>query len=317
MTSSKLQRPSLLVAVCTYIGVVCAIQCLTAASTVAAWTSINGQADRKSLIDALVRNGITRSNAETSYRTFLIVVAGIAAMCVVLAVYTAMSHRTSRTALTVLAVVVAAFAATGPFVSELQAIFLLVCVAQLWSGDIRRHFRGEAPAVRAPSPASVPAVARPDQAMPSGVAAPTRRTLPQPVTVAAWTGLIGSLIVAGVSALELFVLVLFRDDYRQAMTDSKFMADLVRQSDMDLDTLIRVATIAAAVLLVLGVAGLLASIALLTGRREGGIALLVMAAISCVVSIVGFPIGVPWTVAAIVVIVQLRKPESRAWFAKT
>ena len=311
------QRPPLLVAVCTYIGVVCAIQGLTAASTVSAWTSIDGQANRKSLIDALVRNGLTRTSAETSYRSFLIVVAGVAAMCVVLAVYTAKSHRVSRTALTVLAVPVAAFGAIGPFLSQVQAIFLLVCVAQLWSADIRRHFRGEAPSVRAPRPTPVAAVVRPVQPLPAGVPAPTRKALPQPVTVAAWTGLIGSLIVTAVSALELVVLVAMRDTYRQAIRDSNFMTDLVRQSDMDIDTLIRISTIIAAVLLVLGVVGLLASIALLAGRREGGITLLVMASISCVVSILGFPIGLPWTAAAIVVIVQLRKPESRAWFTKT
>ena len=317
MTTAKLQRPPLLVAVCAYIGVVCAIQFLTAASAVSAWTSIDGQTARKPLIDALVRGGLARGTAESGYRTFLIAVAGVAAMCVVLAVYTAKSHRVSRTVLTVLAVVVAVFGATGPFLSQVQAIFLLICVAQLWSGDIRRYFRGEAPTARAPRPAPVAAVAPPVQPFPTGMPAPTHKTLPQPLTIAAWTGLIGSLIVTGVCAVELAVLLFLKDDYRQAIGDSKFMTDLVRQSGTDLDTLIRVSTIASAVLVVLGIVGLLASIALLTGRREGGIALLVMAAISCAVSIVGFPIGVPWTVAAIIVIVQLRKPESRAWLTKT
>lgn len=317
MTSANPQRPPLLVAVCTYIGVVCAIQGLTAASVVGTWTSIDGQADRKSLIDALVRNGLAGDTAETSYRTFLIVAAGLAAMCVVLAVYTAKSHRVSRTALTVLAVPVAAFAATGPFISKLQAIFLLVCVAQLWSGDIRRHFRGEAPAVRAPRPAPVPVVTPPVQPLPSGVPAPTRKALPQPITIAAWTGLISSLIVTGFCALMLFAFAIIGGDYDRVLRESKRTADAVRDSGMDVDTLFRLITIGSSVVFVLGVVGLLASIALLAGRREGGIALLVMAAISCVVSIVGFPIGLPWTVATIVVIVQLRKPESRAWFTKT
>jgi hypothetical protein len=317
MPAAAPQRPPLLVAVCAYIGVVCAIQCLTAASAVSAWTSIDGQADRKSLIDALVRGGLSRGTAESSYRTFLIVVAGVAAMCIVLAVYTAKSHRVSRTVLTVLAVVVAAFGATGPFLSQVQAIFLFVCVAQLWSGDIRRYFRGEAPVVRAPRPSPVPAVAPPVQPPLTGVPAPTRRALPQPITIAAWTGLIGSLIVTGFCALMLFAFAVIGGDYDRVLRESKRTADMVRDSGMDVDTLFRVSTIVVAVLFVLGVAGLIASIALLSGRREGGTALLVMAAISCVVSIVGFPVGVPWTVAAIVAIVQLRKPESRAWFTKT
>ncbi|MCW2752192.1 MAG: hypothetical protein JWR83_3302 [Aeromicrobium sp.] len=326
MTAAKLQRPPLLVAVCAYIGVVCAIQCLTAASAVSAWTSIDGQTSRKPLIDALVRGGLSRGTAESGYRTFLIVEAGVAAMCVVLAVYTAKSHRVSRTVLTVLAVVVAVFGATGPFLSQVQAIFLLVCVAQLWTADIRRYFRGEEPVVRAPRPAPVAAVPPPPvQPLQSGVPAPfptgtlaaARKALPQPLTIAAWIGLIGSLIVTGFCAVELAVLLFLRDDYRRAIRDSKFMTNMLRQSGTDVDTIIRLSTIASAVVIVLGIVGVLASIALLTGRREGGVALLVMAAISCVVSILGFPFGVPWTVAAIVVIVQLRKTESRAWINKT
>lgn len=315
MTAAKLQRPQVLSAICAYIGVVCAIQCLTAASAVSAWTSIEGQSDRKSLIDALVRGGLSRNTAETGYRTFLIVVAGVAAMCIVLAVYTAMSHRVSRTVLTVLAVIVAAYGAIGPFISQLEAIFLFVCVSQLWSGDIRRYFRGEPPAERAPRPAPVAAIA-PAVRTPQ-VGAPTRTALPQSVTIAAWTGLIGSLVVTGFCALMLLAFAIIGGDYDRVLRESKRTADMVRDSNMDVDTIFRLATIIVAVLFVLGVVGLIASVALLAGRREGGASLLVMAAISCVVSLVGFPIGIPWTVAAIVVIVQLRKPESRDWFTKT
>ena len=177
MTADASKRPSQLVAVCAYIGVVCAIQGLTAASAISDWTSIDGQANRKPLIDALVRSGLGRGTAETSYRTSLIVVAGVAAMCIVLAVYTAKSHRVSRIVLTALAVTVAAYSATGPFISQLQAIFLLVGVSQLWSGDIRRYFRGEAPIQRAARTAPVASDARPGQAPPAGVPA-TAQALP-------------------------------------------------------------------------------------------------------------------------------------------
>lgn len=321
MTAAAPQRPQLLVAVCAYIGVVCAIQGITAATAVGAWTSLDGQASRKPLIDALVRSGLGRGTAETSYRSFLIVIAGVAAMCVVLAVYTAKSHRVSRVVLTVLTMLVVVHGASGPFLSQVQAIFLLVCVGQLWSGDLRRHFRGEPPAVRTTRPARVAALASPaqplDESRPVGPPAPTRTALPRPISIAAWTGLIGSLVVAGFCALELVVLLLLKDEYRRAIRDSTFLTDLMSRSGTDVDTMIRVSTIGSAILVVLGIVGLLASMALLTGRRQGGVALLAMAGVSIVVSLVGFPFGLPWTVAAIVVIVQLRKPESRAWFAKT
>lgn len=303
---------------CAYIGVVCAIQCVTAASAVSSWTSIEGQKDRKSLIDALVHAGLNRGAAETSYRTFLIIIAGVAAMCVVLAIYTAKSHRASRIVLTVLAVFVAAYGAIGPFFSQIQAIFLVLCVAQLWSGELRRYFRGEAPAVRTPRPAPVAAVGppvQPDQQVQPVQA--TRQALPQPISIAAWTGFIASLLVTAFCALMLFAFAVIGGDYDRVLRESKRTANMVRDSGMDVDTLFLVSTIVAAALFVLGVIGLLSSIALLTGRRQGGIALLVMAAVSVVVSIVGFPFGIPWTVAAIVVIVQLRKPESRAWLTKT
>jgi hypothetical protein len=321
MTATAPQRPPLLVAVCAYIGVVCAIQGFTAASALSVWTSLDGQASRKPLIDELVRSGLARGTAETSYRTFLIVIAGVAAMCVVLAVYTAKSHRVSRIVLTALSMLIVVHGASGPFLSQVQAIFLLVCVGQLWTGDLRRYFRGEASAVRAPRPARVAALApsaQPlDQPRPVGAPAPARTALPQPITIAAWTGLIGSLVVAAFCALELAVLLLLKDEYRQAIRDSTLLTDLMNRSGTDIDTMIRVSTIGSAILVVLGVVGVLASIALLTGRRQGGVALLAMAGISIVVSLVGFPFGLPWTVAAIVVIVQLRKPEARDWFAKT
>lgn len=322
-------RPPLLVTVCAYIGVVCAIQCATAASAVSAWTSIDGQKDRRSLIDALVDSGLARGAAETSYRIFLIAIAGVAAMCVVLAIYTAMSHRTSRTVLTVLAVFVAAYGAIGPFFSQIQSMFLLLCIAQLWSGELRRYFRGEAPVVRPPRPAPVASAvptsapaqhAQPTQAvqqLPFAPPAPTRPPLPQPISIAAWTGLIGSLLVTAFCALMLFAFAIIGGDYDRVLRESRRTANMVRDSGMDVDTLFLVSTIVAAVLFVLGVIGLLCSIALLTGRRHGGTALLVMAAVSVVVSIVAFPFGIPWTVAAIIVIVQLRKPESRAWLTKT
>ena len=216
---------------------------------------------------------------------------------------------------------VAAYGAIGPFFSQIQAIFLLLCIAQLWSGELRRYFRGEAPLERSPRPAPVVPVAQStgsaQQLRSSCTSAPTRPPLPQPISVAAWTGFIASLLVTAFSALMLSAFAIIGGDYDRVLRESKRTASMVRDSGMDVDTLFLVSTIVAAVLFVLGVIGLLCSIALLTGRRQGGIALLVMAAVSVVVSIVGFPFGIPWTVAAIVVIVQLRKPESRAWLTKT
>ena len=42
-----------------------------------------------------------------------------------------------------------------------------------------------------------------------------------------------------------------------------------------------------------------------------------MTVVGLVVSFIGFPLGIPWTVAAIICLVQLRKAESRAWFSQT
>jgi hypothetical protein len=146
---------------------------------------------------------------------------------------------------------------------------------------------------------------------------PAREPFPKPVSVAVWTAFTGSIVAAGLSALMLLLIVLGGLDYDTLVDQGGPGADMIRGSQNDFDTALRFITVLSSVSLVIGLAGLLASIRALVKRRSGEVPLFVMTVVGLVVSFIGFPLGIPWSVAAIVCLVQLRKPESRAWFSRT
>ena len=242
------------------------------------------------------------------------------------------------------------------FLLAMIGALAVVFSIRLWSGEIRTYFRtlaGHAPPPpKAPRPATVTAAADPfaqkpveqpvasaPQIAPQPVQQPTpppygygppppgyyqqqpwqprREPLPKPVGIAVWTALTGSAVAAGVSALMLLVIVAGGLDYDRLMEQGGPAADMLRGSESDFDTGLRFLTVLSSVSLVLGLGGVLAAVRALAKRRSGEVPLFVMTVVGLVVSFIGFPLGIPWTVAAVVCLVQLRKPESRAWFSRT
>ncbi|MET0927965.1 MAG: hypothetical protein ABWX74_00530, partial [Aeromicrobium sp.] len=341
---------------CIYLGALSAILSIRAAVMVSTWNGGNRADEFDLALDALRDSGLSRSGAETSYKVLLTVVAVLAACGAVFAIFTARGDRASRIGLTIAgsASGLAAFIGFigGGFLFSMIGALLVVFSARLWTGDIRTYFRtlaGHAPpppkAPRSSTAAAdpfaqvpVPSVEQPASVTtpgptptqyappppgyytpPPGYYAqqPGREPFPKSVGVAVWTAFIGSIVAASVSALMLLAVLAGALDYDTIMKQGGPSADMIRGSENDFDTVTRYYVVLSSISIVVGLVGLLASIRVLVTRHAGEVPLFVMTVVSLVVSVIGFPLGLPWTAAAIVALVHLRKPESRAWFSRT
>ncbi|MCL3820347.1 hypothetical protein [Aeromicrobium wangtongii] len=346
----------MLTGACVYLGALSVIMAIRALTLVSSWNGENRAADFSGVLGALRDAGLSEPGAETFYKGLLSVIAVLAACGLVFAIYTARGHRSSRVGATVAigfaGVITFLGGLGGTFVFAMIGALAVVFTIRLWTGEIRTYFRTlaghEPPAPKAP-PAPEPVLAGPhhpsavggDQAAPAPLPpspypgqqpaaftqaatppghpqwTPGHEPLPKPVNIAVWTTFIGSIVAAGLSALMLLVILVGGVDYDTVMEQGGPGADMVSGSEDDFDTALRFITVLSSIAVVIGAAGLLASIRVLMKRRAGGVPLFVVTVVGLIVSVIGFPLGLPWTVATIVCLVQLRKPEARAWFTRS
>lgn len=334
MSETTVKRPPTLAGACVYLGALSAIIAIRAITLVSSWNADSRAEEFDRVLDVIRDLGASQAGAETGFKVFLTVVAVLAACGVVFAIYTARGDRPSRIGLSVTIGFVGLMSFLGflgggiffAMVGALAAVFS----TRLWTGEIRTYFRTLAG--HAPPPPKVQAVPVPEQqptayqqpaAGEQPVAYPPYQAYQQPgasdrmpksVSIAAWTTFIGSVIVASVSALGLLSLGLVGNDYEQMMRDSPLSDDFISSSGMTYDELYRSSMTILGVCLALSLGGLAASTLALVKKHSGGVFLFVMAVVTILVSIPFTLFGVPWAAAAIVCIVQLRKPEARAWF---
>lgn len=350
MTDSAVKRPPLLAGACFYLGMLAAIMAVRAVTVVSSWNGDNRASEFTGTLDALRDAGLGAAGAETAYKSFLTVIAVLAASGAVFAVYTARGDRASRVGMTVVIGIsgVMSFAGLlgGTFFFAMVGALAVVFLARLWTGEIRTYFRtlaGQAPAVAPPTSAPVDPFADPLRHPAASVAGsqtavqepatqappvqvppvptygppPGREPLPTSVSIAVWTTFIGSITAAGISAMMLIAIVGLGVDYDTVVAQGGPGVDMIRNSESDFDDALRYIVVISSIAVVLGVGGLLAAIRVLVTRRSGDVLLFVMTVVTIIVSVIAFPLGIPWTVAAIVALVQLRRPEAKRWFVKT
>lgn len=350
MSETTVKRPPTLAGACVYLGALAAIIAIRAFTYVTTWNAENRVDEFDRVLDALRDGGLSQAGAETSYKIFLTVIAVLGACAVVFAIYTARGDRASRIGLSVTIGIIGlssflGLLGGGVFFAMVGAL-AVVFAGRLWTGEIRTYFRtlaGHAPPPPKPQPVPVAAPVQPaapfgDQ---QGVQHPVQQpvhpdapafgytppapgypgqrphtnTLPRPVSIAVWTAFIGSVLVASVSGLGLLSLGLIGNEYEQVMRDSPLSDSFLESSGMTYDQLYRTSITVFGICLALAIGGLLASTLVLVKKRSGDVFLFVMAVVTIIASILFIPVGLPWTAAAIVCLVQLRKPESRAWFS--
>lgn len=356
MTDTAVKRPPLLAGACFYLGMLAAIMAVRAVTVVTSWNGDNRATDFAGTLTALRDAGLSADGAETAYKTFLTVIAVLAATGVVFAVYTARGDRASRVGMTVVIGLSGfmSFAGLlgGTFFFAMVGALAVVFLARLWTGEIRTYFRtlaGHAPPAATPTSAPAdpfadpfrhpaasgsgpqtavqePVTQAPVQAPPAPPGyqqpwpqqfPPGREPLPKAVSIAVWTTFVGSITAVGISAMMLLAIVGLGVDYDTVVAQGGPGVDMIRNSESDFDDALRYLVVISSISVVLGLGGLLAAIRVLVTRRSGDVLLFVMTVVTIVVSVIAFPLGIPWMAAAIVVLVQLRRPESRRWFVKT
>lgn len=354
MNATSPRRPPLLTAACAYLGGLAAIQSIRAISLVSTWNGDNAAEKVSPYLEALRDSGLSQASAESAYKIFLTVLAVLAAAGVVFAVYTARGDRVSRIGLTVVMGVVGLFfflgAVGGSFFDAVIGALAIAFTVRLWTGESRVWFRqlaGHAPA-EAPSPAprtdpfavppaqveppaqqpaQQPAMSPPQQPYaqqphppaPQGYWSPqpAPETLPKPVSLAVWTAFIGSLTAGLPAVFMLLGFAIVGTDYDSWVAQGGVGADMIEGREDDLDSAIRWLLTFSSIAFIASAAGLFAAIRVLVTKRSGGVILFVMTVVTIVISVVALPFGLPWLLAAIFALVQLRRPEARQWFART
>ncbi|MCX6405986.1 MAG: hypothetical protein NTV28_03595 [Propionibacteriales bacterium] len=336
-------RPPALTLTCIFVGVGCGLLLVNLVSALSSWGSIELQdAVRDALAQEPVKElGLGMDQALDYLRYAVYVGIVLTASGAVFAVYAARGHRTSRVMLTILCGIAFVVLATLGLPGLLPAAFAGLCGWSLWTPEARRWFDQvdgrPAADVPAPPPAGTDPFAsrsaapggRPlDQASgetvmtttpthPSAQPAPVvPAARPRSVTVAVVTTFVSCGVVALLGLLLLLVTTVGADAYRTALTEPGLARDLVRSSGISADEMIELLRVSAIVWLVACLAGVIAALAVVRRAPAGGTALVVVAAVTIALSVFFLPLGVVTGAAAVVVIVQLRRPESRAWLSR-
>lgn len=328
------RRPSSVTLTCVFVGVGCALLLVNLVSALSSWGSIPLQ---DAVRDALEREparelGLTMDQALDYLRYAAWVGVVLTVSGGVFAVYAARGHRVSRVMLTVLCgLAFLVFAASG-LPGLLPAAFAGVCAWSLWTPEARRwfdqvagkdvpplpsttshaHIRadpfgGTPPGSAAPSPPTAPAAGE-------QVARPARRR-PKSVQIAVVTTIVSCVMVGLFSLLALLVSTLGADFYRTAM-EQQGTTGMFQLSDAEVDRAFSVLRVVAPIWLALSVAGLVAAILTARRSRGGAVALVVTASLAIVASVPALlPFGLVSIGLAILVIVQVRRPDARAWLA--
>lgn len=331
MSETTVKRPPTLAGACVYLGALAAIIAIRAMTLVSTWNADSRAEELDRVLDVIRDLGASQGGAETGYKIFLTVVAVLAACSVVFAIYTARGDRSSRIGLTATIGVagVAAFLGLlsgGVFFAMVGALAVVFSV-RLWTGEIRTYFRGlaghappppkvvEAAPVVAPEPVPTQQTTQPTPGQQPAFQQPVARgAMPRSVSIVVWTTFVGSVVVAAFSALALLSLGLIGDDYEQVMRDSPFSDSMLESSGMTYGQIYRSSLAIFGVCLALSLGGLAAAVLALVKKHSGGVFLFVMAVVTIIASLLFFPVGVPWTAAATVCLIQLRKPDARSWF---
>lgn len=239
----------------------------------------------------------------------------VAAM--VFAIYALRGDRRARVMTTILAIAAGFVSLPIGVFGVLQATMLFLAAGALWTSDARRWYRGE-PAPEAPV-AAVDAQSsdtNTDAAVPELSAAvdPTVQHAGRPPSVmtAGLLTILGSLGAVGFAAIFLAVYTFARAAYVEAVKTGPFR-DLLTERELELA--MQVSFWASVVILPLGLAGVLAGVALLARRRIGRTATLWWAWTTAVLGLVMLPVGLLATAGAGAVIVLLLRDDARQWTA--
>lgn len=335
-------RPRSVTLGCVYGGLGGLLTTVVLFETLQGWGSIEMQES--------LRAGLEQVGADVDLASILpalrwvvmgLLVAAIAAT--VFAFYAARGHQASRIGLSVLAGGAALTFVLSGLAGLLPAVLSALVVYLLWSAPAREWYAvvngrtplslGTAPSVptsvphaQAPSTAEAPhrqstAVAetpRPPAYDPAQYPqhGPVASARPRAVTIAFAVAWAGHALGAALSGLVLLVLVALRDEVVAQYESNDVLAGQLRQAGVSAEQMVNLGAGLFGAWTVISLVGLAVTAWAATRRPSGRWALVVMSVVAAGAAAFGLPMGLVWMIGAIVVIVQLSKPEAKAWFRR-
>lgn len=326
-------RPTAVTLACVFVGVSCALLLGNIVTLLGDWGSIEVQEQLSRVLDEepLSGSGITMTQALSWLRIALLVGVALAVAGIVFSVYTARGHRPSRIYLTVLCVLGSVLFLGAGLAGLLPAAVALACAFTLWSADARRWFDakgGRTPVELGGRPdpfadrsadMSATSHAAPRVTTPHAAASPGTTTAvdrrPRAVALGAGFALALSVLAAAMGALALLLSTVGESAYRRSIEDSGTVRDMMQMAGVSVDDMLSLMTLAGAGWLLMGVVGAVAAVATLAGSNPGRLLLRIMSVLTVGVSMLFLPLGLLTGAAAVLSLVQMQRPEARAWFA--
>ncbi|WP_375001771.1 hypothetical protein [Aeromicrobium sp. CTD01-1L150] len=336
------RRPASVTLACLFVGFSSLLILVNLMSLLGDWGSLSMQEGLESVLETepLASSSLTMDQLLTWLRIAAQAVVVLAVAATIFAIYAARGHEASRWVLTVLLGLGALVFAASGFAGLLPGVVTVLCAMALWTRDARRWFaekngrpvpqklrpgRGQAPpAAQPPASSQGPGQSTPGQGAPtvgvqtqapSDAASPAAGRRPRALEIAVWLTVISCAVAAVVGVLGLVALTLGEDAYRQSLEEPGFVRDVLQGSGWTTDAMILFLRLATAGWVVLGVIGAVVALWARSGQRAGWVALLVMSIVGIVASVLFLPAGVLNLAAAIVVLVQLNKRQTRQWVA--
>lgn len=332
-------RPRSVTLACVYGGLGGVLASIGLFETLQNWGSMEVQDALRSSLEPV---GADADEVLPALRWIVMVLLVGAIAATVFSFFTAKGHQSSRIGLSVLAGLAAvAFIVTG-VAGILPAILGMLVVYLLWGAPAREWFAvvngrtplslgttpsashdGGVPAaqpptsapVHSPAPGSQPPPYDPNQY--THHVAPVRATgRPRPVGIALVVAGAGSLFGALGSGVVLLALVALRDEVTQQYADNDLLKSQLESAGLTADQMVDIGTWLFAGWLVVSLLGLAATAWAATGRASGWWALVVVSVVTAGFAALGLPVGLLWILGSIVVIVQMSRPEAKAWFRK-
>lgn len=333
-SSAPPPRPRSVTLGCIYGGLGGVLATVTLFQTLQTWGSLEMQ--------EAVESGLQQLGASADVETLLptlrwiamgLLVAAIAAT--VFSFHAARGHQASRIGLTVLAAMAGLTFAMSGVAGLLPAIMAGLIIYLLWSASARQWYAvvngktplslGTSPSVTAGGPANrdLPAPPPYDPAMhpdhpPSQLtqSTPQRAGRPRPVWLALLIAGLGSAVGFLGSGLTLLVLVVLRDEMIDQYSSNELLKNQLESAGLTADQMVTVGTWLFSGWVVVSLLGLVATAWAATGRMAGWWALLAVSVLTAGLAAPALPIGLVWILGAIIVIVQLSRPETKAWFRR-
>ena len=125
-----------------------------------------------------------------------------------------------------------------------------------------------------------------------------------------------SVLVAVLCGINAPAYAIAKVDYVRLHAHHPLLKDTVTVIVMSPASLARSIFIDCSIAAVFALAAIAPAGATLAGKQAGHTAFVVLSFITLMISVIAFPIELVWTAAAIATLVLLKRPESRAWFAR-